>query len=513
MKDSGISNALNRIRVMRKVVRTQQAVTTIVIFGASGDLAGREIAPAIHSLMCEGMLPHSLQVIGVAKDRLSDESFRTKLADWIKHNPWLPPESKGKWAGSAANFSYIRGDLEEANVYRSVARRISEVSGDIQAANCLFHLAVPPDLFCTILGHLKSTALNHATSGWRRVIIEKPFGCDLRSSRALERQVRASLDQRQVFRMDHFLGKESVQNMVVLRSANPALEHLWNRRFVDHVQITMAENLGIEGRGRFYDRSGALRDMVQNHLFQLLSLTAMDAPSVLDSDGLQKAKAAVLKSLRPLSPGDAVLGQYEGYLSERFVRKDSPMPTYAALRVWIDNQRWRGVPFYLRTGKKMAKKLTEIVLVYKNGSPTSTRSAEEANRNYLVMSIQPDESLRLGFATKVPGLFMKSAPAEMVFDYKTFRKGRLLEAYERLLYAAANGDQTFFVSDEFEELAWAKIDQLIKKTERDQGALVSYKPNSWGPREAAAMLARDGRSWHQGIDGGFSRPSMFKGTA
>jgi glucose-6-phosphate 1-dehydrogenase len=466
-----------------------------VIFGGSGDLAGREIVPAVHSLMRAGEFSSGLRVIGVADDAFDDDTYREMLSDWIIRTPWLRPGFRARWKDSAPSFSYVRGDLRAKETYLSVARRIGE-GEDIGALRCLFHLAVPPDLFGTILRHMKATRLNLEAPGWKRVIIEKPFGHDLRSSRALERQVQASLRQRQVFRMDHYLGRESVGNIVALRSTNPMLESVWDRRSVDHVQITMAETLGLEGRARYYDGTGVLRDMVQNHLFQLLALTAMGLPASADGKGINRAKEAVLESVVPIRVDDVVLGQYDGYGGEAGATEGSTTPTYAALRVWVDNRRWSGVPFYLRTGKRMARKLTEVVLVYRERAHLPESGIRGASPgDCLSIGIQPDDRVRFWFNAPLSASGRGKTPKELHLE-RSRSGGRHLEAYERLLLAAARDDHAPFVSFRFEELAWSKIDSLLRRTEGEPVLPKPYRQGSWGPREAESLLELDGRRWH-----------------
>ena len=467
---------------------------TLVVFGASGDLMGREVAPAIHSLMMRGLLPPSTEVIGVAKDSLDDDSFRSGLSERISKAGWLTPKLRRSWSKSAPHFSYLRGDLHGQEVYRKLSKMLSERHGGTKETNCIFHLAVPPQVFPSIIRNLKSSGLAREAAGWRRVVIEKPFGHDLRSSRALERDVRRTLDEAQVYRVDHFLGKESVQNVRVLRFENATFEPLWKSRFVDSVQVMMDETLGVEGRGEYYECAGVMRDMVQNHLFQLVSLVAMEAPLTPGAEGLRRAKTNVLRSMRPISPKDVVLGQYRGYRREKSVSSTSTTPTFGALRVWIDTPRWRGVPFYLRTGKRMARKATEILVRYKVREETGL----ETGSNYLRIRVQPEESIRLGFNVKAPGPGDKTASAEMAFDFDKIKGVAPMEAYERLLYDVLRGDRSLFVNSEFEELAWSRLDRVIRLASSSTLPVLPYEPGSWGPAEADTLLSADGHSWATG---------------
>ncbi len=455
----------------------------------------REIAPAVHSLLARGLLPSTAEVFGVANDPLDDGSFRSSLSEWVSKSSWLSAESRRKWARSAPKFRYLRGDLRGPEVYGRLADWLSDSRGGDRRGNVIFHLAVPPALFATVVRYLASTGLARGAEGWRRVIFEKPFGLDLPSSRALARVVKRILSEGQVYRMDHFLGKESVQNISTLRFTNAYFEPLWNRKHVDNVQIMVDEALGVEGRGRYYEGVGVIRDMVQNHLFQLVSLVAMDSPRGQGPGRLQAAKARALKSMRPVSPRDVVLGQYRGYRHERGVGSASSTPTYAALRVWIDSPRWLGVPFYLRTGKKMARKATEIHVRFR-----ARTVAEGGGRgNYLVMRVQPDESVRLGFNAKAPGPGNLVSPVEMVWGYGKVGSPAPMEAYERLLYDVARGDQSLFVSSEFEELAWGRLAKIVGPKSREALHVAEYEPGGWGPAEAERLPSADGRSWAVGF--------------
>ncbi len=442
---------------------------------------GRELAPAIHSLLKRRALAPSFRAIGVAKDHFDDESLRSELSRRMEKG------SRGAtrgWTTSAPHFSYLQGDLRRAGTYSLLARAL----GPDRGGDVLFYLAVPPNLFTTVLRHLRKCGLTAGSRGWRRVLLEKPFGLDLKSSRELEIEARASFGERQVYRMDHVLGMTPVQDVSSLRSANPLIGTSLSSRFVDSVQIMMDETLGVEGRGEYYDRAGVLRDMVQNHLFQLLSTVAME-PSRGAEEAPARAKA--LMKMRAISPNDVVLGQYAGYPREKNVKSGSSTPTYAALRVWVDSDRWSGVPFYLRTGKKMARKATEILVRYRTGSGVLAG----AGPRYLLLRAQPEQRICVGFEVALPGARGRAAPVELRFDYGTLPGGPPPGAYESLLLDAIRGDRARFVSSEFEELAWKGIDPIVRLAGTPSLPLRSYKPGTWGPNEASSLLRDDGRAW------------------
>lgn len=470
--------------------------TAIVIFGASGDLTSRKVVPALHSLRCAGLLPKSTQVIGVARTPLTDGGFRERLSRGIAEYSRLKPGIREKWPSSAQSLSYLRGDYDDPATYRALAERLSG-SADSGQVDRLFYLATPPTLFPVIVKGLGDQGLASSDRAWTRIIIEKPFGRDRRSARTLNAKVHAAFEEDQVYRIDHYLGKETVQNIFSLRFANTIFEPLWNRNYVDHVQITVAESVGVEHRAGYYEQAGVLRDMVQNHLLQLLSLTAMEPPAAFDAQHTRDEKSKVLSSVRKPRAQNAVWGQYDGYRKEKGVAKDSRTPTFVALKLYVDNWRWHGVPFYLRTGKMLSRKTSEISLKFKAVPLMLFHESKDVSPNRIALCIQPDEGVQLRFETKVPGMGMKTSPADMVFHYNRFGKNVLPDAYERLLLDAIEGDQNLFARNDFEDEAWALLDPLLKGPEREDGgdALHFYRAGSWGPSEAERFLARDGRSW------------------
>jgi glucose-6-phosphate 1-dehydrogenase len=472
--------------------------TTIIIFGASGDLTSRKIIPALHSLRSAGLIPRSTQIIGVARSPLTEDEFRHQLFKGIAEYSRLQPGAKEKWLSSATTLSYLSGDYDDPKTYRLLAEKLSGPGKGTKSVNHLFYLATPAELFPIIVKQLGRSGLARPGSAWRRIIIEKPFGKDRKSARKLNSQVHAVFHEDQVYRIDHYLGKETVQNIVSLRFANAIFEPLWNRNYVDHVQITMAEDIGVEHRAGYYEQAGVLRDMVQNHIMQLLSLTAMEPPAAFDAQNLRDEKVKVLNAIPPPPTDGAVWGQYTGYRREPGVAADSRTPTFVALKLYVDNWRWHGVPFYIRTGKMLARKATEVALQFRSVPLVLFPESKDVSPNRISLCIQPDEGVHLRFETKAPGMGMEMAPADLVFQYNRFGKNALPEAYERLLLDVIHGDPTLFVRSDFEDRSWAILDPLLNGWEQSKEAPHLYKAGSWGPNESEQLMARDGRSWQLG---------------
>jgi len=468
---------------------------SIVIFGATGDLAHRKILPALYNLAVQGLLPERFNVIAFARRDWTDESYRAEMrqaVDQFSRNKL----DAAAWDKFAPNLHYVRSEFDQADGYARLSQQLAD-AGDPAHANRLFYLATPPEAYPTLVQQLGAANLNHGPSGWTRIIIEKPFGRDLASAIDLNEQVHRVFAEEQVYRIDHYLGKETVQNLIVFRFANAIFEPIWNRNYIDHVQITVAETVGVESRAGYYDTAGIGRDMFQNHLLQLLTFMAMEPPYAFDARALRDEKVKVLQALRPIQLSDSMPGQYVGYRNEKGVAPKSKTPTYAALKLNIDNWRWQDVPFILRSGKQLADKTTEISIEFKRPphSLFPLEQGESLTPNVLTLCIQPDEGMHLRFEAKVPGAGMKRQTVDMDMHYAMdFNGAPLPEAYERLLIDAVQGDAALFTRADEIELAWRAIDPVIQAWESGAVPLFFYEPGSWGPYESGNFLG-EGRRW------------------
>jgi glucose-6-phosphate 1-dehydrogenase len=502
-------------------IRKPAEPCSIVIFGASGDLTARKLIPALYHLLKEQQMPPDFRIVGFARREKTDDSWRAELRAGLDQFSRTKPVDEQIWQKFAANLFYCRGDLTENAAYAALEKKLASFGNEPLRKNLLFYLATMPSQFGETVEQLHKAGLLHKHDpfngdGWQRIVIEKPFGHDLPSAVALNRELTRYASEQQVFRIDHYLGKETVQNILMFRFSNAIFERLWNRDAIDHVQLTVSERLGVGQRGGYYEEAGALRDMVQNHLLQVLSLVAMEPPVTLDAESIRDEKVKLLKSIRPLKPEDVtrqvVRGQYfagtvdgqlrPGYRQEPKVRPDSNVETYAALKVFIDNWRWSGVPFYLRTGKCLPVSTSEVRIQFR---PTpyvlfAAQCGQDLDPNALALRLQPDEGIYLRFNGKVPGTSVEVRPVRMHFSYDAEFGAYTPEAYERLLLEAMVGDATLFIRRDEVETAWRFIDE-IRGAWNDK-ALSNrefYAAGTWGPVAADDLLAAGGHAWHEPV--------------
>ncbi|HEY5047781.1 MAG TPA: glucose-6-phosphate dehydrogenase [Rhizomicrobium sp.] len=488
----------------------------MVIFGANGDLTKRLVVPALYNLAKSGLLPEHFAIVGLDHNEKTGEQWSADLHDFLEQTIQTGGGEFGAgaietspWQKLASAMSYVTADFGDANAFKRLAAHLADRDGKEQlGGNILFYLAVPDRFFGPIVDSLGTAGLLQDKAGFRRVVIEKPFGHDLESAKSLNARIHRQLREDQIYRIDHFLGKETVQNILALRFANGLFEPVWNRDRIDHVQITVAETIGIEERGSFYEQTGALRDMVPNHLFQLVAMTAMEPPASFDADDIRARKADVFKAVHPVKPEDAVRGQYAAgrigdhdvaaYRKEDHVATDSFVETFVALKLCIDNWRWAGVPFYLRTGKRLPRRTTEIAIRFKEAPFMLFKDTpvDELGANWLVLQIQPDEGIRLRFNAKIPGPDVALESVAMDFRYTDWFKQSSEVGYETLLYDCFMGDPTLFQRADQVEAAWAVVEPLLDAWRgKPSDAFPNYAAGSAGPQAADALLTHDGRAW------------------
>jgi glucose-6-phosphate 1-dehydrogenase len=486
---------------------------TVILFGASGDLAKRKVIPAMYDLAIHRALGARYAIVGFSRTAMTDDSFRATVGDAAKSISEVGPIDPQQWSDFASNLFYSQGDYGKPESYAGLAKRLKEISESKNlGGNRLFYLSTPPEVYEDIIEQIGKAGLNKPVSpdSWVRIIIEKPFGRDLASAKELNQKVLGVFEEKQVYRIDHYLGKDTVQNLLVLRFGNGIFEPLWNRNYVDHVQITAGETLGVERRGGFYETTGALRDMIQSHVLQLTSLVAVEPPASFDANSVRNEKLKVLQSIRPFNidmmAHSVVRGQYgpgkigdkdvPGYRQEQGVAANSHTETFVAAKVLIDNWRWAGVPFYLRTGKRLAKRSTEIVIEFR-GAPHMVFRDKGIEPNRLILNIQPDEGISVSFGAKRPGTEMNIGNVTMKFSYQEGFGEPTRSAYATLVNDCVRGDATLFDRGDNVEAAWSLVDPILEVWSATRSAHVpQYPAGSWGPRESDALIESDGRHWH-----------------
>ena len=487
----------------------------VVIFGASGDLARRKLIPALYRLMQQRLLPAEFAIIGLARTEMTTEEFRERMKAAIIEFSEDKSVDDEVWNSFAERMQYLSSDIRNAEDYRKLAELLEASDRERGTeGNRLFYLSVAPEFYAEAVSQLGVAGLAKSETGWVRVIIEKPFGTSLESARALNVQILQHLDEQQVYRIDHYLGKETVQNLLVFRFANGIFEPLWNRQYIDHVQITNAETVGVEGRGGYYEKSGVVRDMIQNHVFQVLSLVAMEPPATLSAEAVRDEKVKALHAARAFTPervrNECVRGQYGagaiagkpvvGYREEEGVAPDSLTETYAMLTMYFDNWRWSGVPFFIRSGKRLAKRVTEIAIQFKS-APHQLFGAmmEMVAPNQLIIRVQPDEGITMRFAAKVPGQAARVRDVNMDFRYGASFGAKLAEAYERLLLDCMLGDSTLYARNDMTERGWELVMPILDEWSAHGGdaQFPNYEAGTWGPEASFRVIEGQGRRWRR----------------
>ncbi len=508
-------------------VHNRADACTMIIFGAFGDLSRRKLLPAVYELMKQHLVNEQFAVLGVGREKETDDTFREMMQKALADSDEIHGVDEALWQDLCKRLAYVSADLSNPDEYHLIGQRLEQIekSREPDARNRLFYLALPPSVFAPIVRNLSNSGLAPRTRTaderpWARIVIEKPFGRSLESAQELNDLVLGLFAEHQTYRIDHYLGKETVQNVLVLRFANSIFEPIWNRQWIHHVQITAAENVGVEGRGKYYEEAGVVRDMFQNHLLQLLSLTAMEPPPLMTANAVRDEKVKVLKSIRWMSsetiPHNAVRAQYTagtiggkavpGYVEEPNVSPDSSVPTFAAVRLFVDNWRWNGVPFYLRSGKRLARRVSEIAVQFRTPPHLmfGQQTSESMRPNTLVMRVQPNEGVSLNFEVKVPGAAValtskvEIAPVGMEFNYAEAFGEVAAPAYETLLLDVMIGEATLFTRSDEVEAAWRVIDPLIQYWESHMPKrMPTYAAGSWGPREADELIEKDDVEWRE----------------
>lgn len=470
----------------------------LVIFGANGDLTKRKLLPALYRLAHDRRLPESFAIVGNSRTAMSDEQFRSRMEDAVKEFSEDTEFNPTLWDRFSQHIHYVPGDMNDPALYTALAAK-AESTGQ---RNMMFYLSTQPSYYKTVVDGLGKAGLNKSEKGWRRIIVEKPFGHDLESARSLNADLQTVFPENETYRIDHYLGKETVQNIFGFRFGNGIFEPLWNRRYINQVQITAAESIGVEGRGAYYQEAGALRDMIQNHLLQVMATIAMEPSAVFESDAVRDERAKLLRSIRIMKPEDvprfAVAGQYKGFREEEGVDPQAQTDTYAAATFYVDNWRWAGVPFFIRSGKKLPKRVTDIAIQFK-AAPLALfgdGSGEPNTRpNLLILRIQPEEGISLRFLSKEPGTGMRLRPVSMDFNYGASFGERSPSAYETLLMDAMLGDATLYTRQDMVEASWQVIQPILNDWGNRKFTFPNYDPGTWGPGEADAMLGRLGLKW------------------
>ncbi len=501
----GMGNAGLLEKAQLKALENEEAPIvphTIVIFGASGDLTSRKLVPALYNLQRAGLLPEPTKIVGFSRTPLTDEAWRASLRESTQKHAGGEPFCPAAWEAFAGSIHYQPGDIGKSDDLVRLKERLAALEATA-AVTRVYYLATAPQFYAPVVTALGSLGMADETAGPRRIIVEKPFGTDLVTARSLNAHIHSVFHESQVYRIDHYLGKESVQNILALRFANTIFEPIWNRRYIDHVQITVAEEVAVGRRGPYYETAGVLRDMFQNHLLQLLMVTAMEAPVRFNADAVRNEKVKVLDAIRSLDLGHVaaagIRGQYAGYRQEPGVAPESRTATFGAIRLEVDNWRWQGVPFYLRSGKAMSCRTTQIVIGFRQPplelfAAENPRSQREANR--LVVQIQPAEGIQLHFHTKVPGDGMRLRLTDLEFSYSRQFAGRLPEAYEPLLLDCMTGDASLFARADEVEKSWEIIDPFVRAwSSVDMPSIPAYQPGEWGPPASNDWIEAQGRTW------------------